>query len=158
MGTFTAQILVGHDHIYHGGITPSHAVFLSENSRPAWILKNLDVFKKVNESESVRWIPTLENMLDDAMLLIGIHVIKDKAVIKAAKEFCKSDNLNDLELHEAFTPKDLQTLYELVRTSKIEYCIALTVFNESHIINQFKTLDQYACKANVFTLTHSNFK
>jgi hypothetical protein len=43
MGTFTAQILIGNNHRYGGGIIPSHAVFLSENSRPAWILKNLDL-------------------------------------------------------------------------------------------------------------------
>lgn len=35
MGTFTAVILVGHEHRYDGGIIPSHAVYLSENSRPA---------------------------------------------------------------------------------------------------------------------------
>lgn len=158
MGTFTAQILIGNDHRYGGGIIPSHAVFLSENSRPAWILKNLDLFEEGNESEFIRWIPTIDNMLDDAMLLIGVHVIKDEAVIKAAREFCKVDNLNNLELYEAFTSEDLQTLYELVRTTRIEYSIALTVFNESHIINQYKTLDHYECRANVFTITHSNYK
>lgn len=158
MGTFTAQILVGHDHRYGGGIIPSHALYLSENSRPAWILKNLDLFEEGNQSDFVRWIPTVENMLDDAMLLIGIHVIKDEAVIKAAQDFCKVDNLDDLELYEAFSKEDLETLYELVRTTKIEYCIALTIFNESHIINQYNTLDHYECRANVFTVAHSNYK
>lgn len=158
MATFTAQILIGHDHLYDGGIIPSHALYLSENSRPAWILKNLNLFKEENESEFVRWIPTVDNMLDDAMLLIGVHVIKDEAVIKAANEFCKLDNLNDLELYEAFTKEDLQTLYEIVRTTRIEYSIALTLFNESHIINQYKILDYYECRANVFTVTHSNYQ
>ena len=32
----TAQILVGSDNHFHGGINPTHACFLSENSRPAW--------------------------------------------------------------------------------------------------------------------------
>ncbi|MGX8797672.1 hypothetical protein ACR6HW_16670 [Fusibacter sp. JL298sf-3] len=157
MATFTAQILIGHDHEYHGGIIPSHGLYLSENSRPVWILKNLDLYEEGNDKQIIRWVPTLDNMLDDAMLLIGIHVIKDETVIKVAREFCNADNLNELELYEAFTPEDLKTLYELVRTTRIEYSIALTVFNESHIINQYKVLDYYECRANVFTLAHSNY-
>jgi hypothetical protein len=158
MGTFTAQILVGHDHRNHGGIIPSHAVYLSENSRPAWILDTIDLFGDDIDKKKVRWIPTVENMLEDAMLLIGIHVIKDDAVIKAAREFCKHDNLYDLELYDAFEKEDLNILYELVRTTKIDYSIALTIFKESHIINQFHILDHYECRANIFTLTHINYR
>lgn len=157
MGAFTAQILVGHEHRYGGGIIPSHAVFLSENSRPAWILKELEVAEGNSCSEFIRWIPTIDNMLDDAMLLIGIHVVKDEVVIKAARNVCKFDSLNELELYEAFTSEDLTSLYDLVRASSVEYRIALTVFNVSHIFDQCRVLDLYQCRANIFTTTHSNY-
>ena len=35
MATLTPQILVGIPHPNHGGINPSHFLFLSENNRPA---------------------------------------------------------------------------------------------------------------------------
>lgn len=38
MAAYTAQALVGQAHPNHGGITPTHRLYLSENSRPAWIL------------------------------------------------------------------------------------------------------------------------
>ena len=88
MGIFTAQILVGHDHRNHGGIIPSHAVYWSENSRPAWILDTIDLFSDDIDKKKVCWIPKVDNMLEDAMLLIGIHVIKDETVIRAEKKNC----------------------------------------------------------------------
>ena len=33
MATLTAQILIGSEHPYHGGMGPSHQLFLSENDR-----------------------------------------------------------------------------------------------------------------------------
>ncbi len=45
MGTHTAQILIGDSHPNHGGIIPSYALFLSENSRAVWILAELDMFR-----------------------------------------------------------------------------------------------------------------
>lgn len=156
MGTITAQILVGNEHQFHGGIIPTHVVYLSENSRPAWILDIVDMFNEETKKKFVRWIPTVENTLEDAMLLIGIHVIKDEQIIKLAKEFCKVDNLNDLEVYEAFSNEDLGTLYNHMRESMIEYSIALTVFNESHIMEQVKILNTYSCKSNIFMIKDIN--
>ena len=39
MSSMTAQIAVGHPDMYHGGIRPTHVVWLSENDRPGWILE-----------------------------------------------------------------------------------------------------------------------
>ena len=41
MATLIAQILIGSSHPYDGGINPTHCLFLSENSKPAWVLKDL---------------------------------------------------------------------------------------------------------------------
>jgi|TARA_B100001971_G_C18207592_1_gene548595 hypothetical protein len=44
MGSFTTQILVGSGDSNHGGIYPTHFMYLSENDRPAWILMGQNVF------------------------------------------------------------------------------------------------------------------
>jgi len=79
MSAITAQILVGQAHPNLGGINPTHYLFLSENSRPVWILvpQNLwELESSINEKK-VTWIPTVENLLEDALLMIGIHVLKN---------------------------------------------------------------------------------
>ncbi len=38
MGTLTAQILIGSGHIYHGGIDPTHSLYLSENDKGVALL------------------------------------------------------------------------------------------------------------------------
>ncbi len=80
MATFTAQILVGSPHPNHGGINPTHSLFLSENSRPAWIL--VDPYPDSGPRNSrIVWIPTLENMLEDALLMIAVYVCKDDGIL-----------------------------------------------------------------------------
>ena len=72
MGTITAQILIGTGHPYHGGIIPTHALWLSENSRPAWRCHPFEYLAHAEEHWEDRqcvWIPTTENMLEDGLLL-----------------------------------------------------------------------------------------
>lgn len=72
MGTITAQILIGTGHPYHGGIIPTHVLWLSENSRPAWRCHPFEYHAHPEEHWEDRqcvWIPTTENMLEDGLLL-----------------------------------------------------------------------------------------
>ena len=80
MATFTAQILIGAKHPYDSGMmNSSHSLFLSENSRPAWILSTTDIFNENKQTQPrITWIPTLENMLEDALVMIGLYVLEDK--------------------------------------------------------------------------------
>ena len=78
MGTYTAQILVGHSHPYHGGIKPPHILFLSENGRSAWCL--YPILESPQESskffENRVWICDPYTLLEDAMLMIGLFIRK----------------------------------------------------------------------------------
>ena len=89
MATLTAQILVGSAHPNHDGINPTHYVFLWENDRPAWILVHQNIFKEREENVGrITWIPTIENILEDALLMIAIHVCKNNEVM-LYNLFCK---------------------------------------------------------------------
>src|SRR5690554_6680116 len=84
MGTFTAQILIGKNHPYDGGIhSITHTLFLSENSRPTWVLKNEGAKKK----DSIIWITTVENMLEDGLLMLGVYVLKDEKLLKMKEKY-----------------------------------------------------------------------
>jgi len=101
MATFTAQILIGQKHSYDGGIlNMTHSLYLSENDRPAWLLTPTDIFSEDDERQpNIIWIPTLENMLEDALVMIGLYVFKDKHLFSLANQFFRNPKENFIELY-----------------------------------------------------------
>ncbi|MCM3569312.1 hypothetical protein [Neobacillus mesonae] len=146
MGTFTAQILVGQKHSYDNGILNiSHTLYLSENSRPAWILTPADIFKEHEPTNSnrVTWIPTLENMLEDALVMIGLYVLKDKNLIRLVNQYFQDANKEFIELYQDIHPENLQELYIHVRSITSSHKILLSVFQDSSILKQIQVLKHY---------------
>jgi len=130
MATYTAQILVGHAHLYHGGIIPSHILFLSENSRSAWILHSLNKNKK-----EITWIPDPHTLLKDAILMMAIHVMKVPEIIELAKSFNeKIVEKKFIEIYTALNTSERQKLYE--ECKKISWTwvkLIISVFNSSSL-------------------------
>lgn len=127
MGTLTAQLLFGGSHPYHGGLTPSIQMFVSENSRPALILGPVSIFHlgRRDPSHSSRWVPTLENTLHDAMLMVSVYILSreyqdDERFEKLLDKMNRCVDLGigqsgggPLELYSTFTPEQLDRLYAL---------------------------------------------
>ena len=152
MATLTAQILIGTSHQNHGGIVPTHYLFLSENSAPAWVLLPENIFNSGNDKiAKITWIPTLENMLEDALLMIAINVLKDKEIAELAKEHFKRDIHGSLSLYEDIDPAALKTLYQKCRKLNNRYKIVLTVLEGSSIRSQLKVLKNYGIDMEVCT-------
>jgi len=143
MGTFTAQILVGTPHPNHGGIIPTHYLFLSENDRPAWILENK------SDSQKVIWIPTVEDMLEDALLMIAIHVCKDSNIINLAKSFCKKITSERVEVYSDLKEAHRKQLYQQCRALSNFPKIIVSVFEGSTIRGQLSVLKQYQMEVEV---------
>lgn len=102
MGTYTAFVFFGKEHEFHGGIIPSHMLMLSENDRPAWLLFKLPLhlqegFKPLTPII----IPTLEHMLEDGLLLLGLLALRDgKLCAEAARVFGEGwERLSHIELY-----------------------------------------------------------
>jgi len=145
MGTFTAQILIGQGHPYHDGIHPSHYLFLSENDRAAWILVPQNVFRGFQRmvGPKITWIPTVENMLEDALLMIALYVWGDEELCDMARRHFKNKRRNWVELYEDIESEHLQTMYQRSRSLDIGGKIIVSVFQHSTILHQLKVLDQY---------------
>ncbi len=157
MATITAQILVGHAHPNHGGVTPTHRLYLSENSRPAWILAPETVFARegVTQNGKITWIPTVENMLEDALLMIAIHVVRDPTVSEAAERFLRSKSSSLVTLYEDIDRKDLEQLYEKCRAAEINSKLVLTIMDGSTVAGQLKVLEKYRMDVEVCTPRYS---
>ncbi|MEB1808870.1 MAG: hypothetical protein LPK26_16540 [Bacillaceae bacterium] len=139
MGTFTAQLLVGHSHPNDGGIYGiTHTLHLSENSRPAWVLQTAGDGRK-NE---ITWIPTLENMLDDALLMIGIYVLKDEALCKMIGCYFSNKQKNYIELYD-IEPIHLSEMRARCHELSSDLKIMISVFEGSTVQRQLHAISEY---------------
>lgn len=151
MATFTAQILVGQSHQNHGGIVPSHTVFLSENSRPAWILMPLR-FPEAHagrKSGTIVWMPTIEHMLEDALLMIAVHVLHEPAIVAQTQAAAGKNDITRLELSTDITPAEREGLYEQCRALAYPLALVLTTLQGSTIRPQVSILKSYTIDVDV---------
>jgi hypothetical protein len=143
MATVTAYILVGTAHQNHGGICPAHQLLLSENSRPAWSLYTMH-----SAQPQAVWIPTVENMLDDGLLMAGLLVVKDPALVAAAAAF-RRNYADRAELFEDISEDDRHRLYELCRAIGPETKLVVTVLEGSSLASQLAVLRRYSLGVEV---------
>jgi len=150
MATLTAQILVGHPHPNHDGINPTHYVFLSENDRPAWVLVRQNIFEERGRGiGKITWIPTVENMLEDALLMIAIHVCKNHEVTELAKGFCAKIESERIEVYSDLEEPHRKQLYQRCREISGFPKIIVSVFKGSTIERQLPVLEQYKMDVEV---------
>ena len=137
MATVTAMIQIGTAHQNHSGICPTHQMFLSENSRPAWTLYQIH-----SDEPMAVWIPTVENMLEDGILMACLLTIKDPALVSAAAAF-RGDYLKRAELYDDINAKNRRNLYELSRRVGVEHKLVISVLEGCSFTNQLAILGQY---------------
>jgi len=150
MATLTAQILVGKSHPYDGGIIPSHRLYLFENSRPAWMLLPENIWKLSKPKlGKITWIPTVKNMLEDAMLMIALYVIRDEEIVTLAKDYVHSTKQDWVELYQDIDSEHLEKLYEKCRSLSFNKKIIVSVFGGSTVRNQLSILEKYSVEKEI---------
>lgn len=156
MATLTAQILVGSPHPNHDGIGPTHYLFLSENSRPAWMLVEQNVFQdEQSEFRKITWVPTVENMLEDALLMVSVHVAKNPKVVEMAKSYYPDIHSGHVELYPHLNESQRNALYEECRGIADFPKLIISVFRKSTIEKQLAVLEHYKMDVEVCSPTYS---
>ena len=156
MATMTAQILVGNSHKHSGGLIPLHQVWLSENDRPALVLQALSqAGEKPEVAGDVVWIPSGGNMLDDAMLLIGIHAIRDESLLEVARKCGLDPDAARLELGEVCTEEQREQLYRKCQEVLVGPKIIMSIFRDSSMEQHLGVLVDYKIDVEVCTPSYS---
>jgi hypothetical protein len=159
MATLTAQILIGSPHPNHDGIIPTHYLFLSENDRPAWILVGQNVFDEDDtERHKKVWIPTLEDTLEDAILMIAVHVMKDPAVIEQATGYDDRIEWERVELYSDITELHRRRLHQTCRTLTDFPKLVVSAFQGSLIETQLPVLREYAMDVEVCPVSYARLR
>ena len=81
MATTTSFILAGKSHPNDGGLNIYHCIQLTEGSAPAytmraWVEDEL-IYPDMAQDKTKVMIPTIENALDDLLLMIMVWAVKD---------------------------------------------------------------------------------
>lgn len=160
MGTMTAQILVGSAHPYHDGIDPTHYLFLSENSRPAWVLTSQNVFSDHFDrhpliSSPIIWIPSVENMLEDALLMIAYYITQNPEIRTMVRSYTDMRQAQRRQLYDMFTHEQRHQLYRQCRQIENYPKLIVSVFHYSTIRTQISVLKQYQMDFEVCMVCYS---
>ena len=156
MGTVTAQILIGSPHPNDGGIIPSHYLFLSENDRPSWNLVGANIFQESGkEFSKIVWIPALENMVEDAVLMVAVHILKNEEIVNMAREFSNKIDSQLLELRSDLDDDQRDRLYQKCRELTEFPKMIISIFKSSSIEKQLIALENYKMEIEVCTPIYS---
>jgi hypothetical protein len=160
METFTAHILVGQGDIYPGGIRTDAQIFLSENGRPILLLGNplrLDE-ELYSRRETVCWIPTVDHIMDDILLMISISLLAERPGTVPELDLLRSDfescaNLwrygyqREFELYDLFTDEQRASLYKrnkMIISSRFSGMkIIVSLFRGSSLLWQLDQMKDY---------------
>jgi hypothetical protein len=115
-------------------------VFLSENSRPAWLLSSL----KTGAGGPV-WTPTVEHMLEDGLCLIAAAVIKDQGLLRLLPDDIGRIGMDDID--ENTRTAMYARLQKVVWGMKM----IVTVFHGSSITHQLGILSDMPFDLEVCT-------
>ncbi len=152
--TITAQILIGTEHPYHGGVNPTHYLFLSENDRPSWILVKENITGENSGNEKIVWNPTADNMFEDALFMINLYIEKNKTLIAYLKENHKKINFNtdNISIPEILEKNDLEKIYnlnmDLLKKNK-SIKLAISIFEDSSLKDIVKSLNGSEIKCEI---------
>lgn len=134
MATTTAIILIGQAHQNHSGINPTHLIRLTENDRPALILKSIEGIE-----EPIIIIPTVENMVDDIYLMISVFILKR---LNTGKELQTNERKS---IYDIFDEQERLNLYEktkaLIQETKIK--VVFNILDDCILLNQLDKIKQY---------------
>lgn len=140
MGFFTATIFVER---MEGIQLPPHMLFLWENGSASWSLVPVDIFEQGIHQKRINWIPTADHALEDAILMIMVHFLKEKKIFDLTSKWIKKDLKKQIILSDDIDLEDLNELRVKCRDIKTHYRMIISVFDNSLIENQFPILKKY---------------
>lgn len=154
MAAKTAQLLLGNPHPNDGGLTVIDTLTLSEGDRPAWTMRRTGPLQEGWRREVV-WIPSVEHMLDDGLLMAALYAFKCETVREKFLSFSDKLGSNRLEIYEDLSVEQRHELYRLCRGIEDFPRIELTVYHGSGLIPCIGTLAYYRMEYEVLMPVYS---
>ena len=148
MASMTAQLIIGNPHPNRGGIWPINTIALNEGSRPAWVM-NTGKPGRIRTFEQIVWIPTVEHMLEDALLMAAVHAFKSDVVRDKFSSFSDKIDEQRLELYTDLSSDQRQELYVLCRNLVDYPKVIVHVYEGSWVKPYINAIDKYQMECEV---------
>ena len=121
--------------------TPHFVIYLAENNRPSLTLNTTSIHQcEESDFEQVIWVPTLENTLEDALLMIVLYLHKDPQIVKVAEKYFRIEQ--KVECYD-IPEEGRKILYNLLENYKFNDYIIISVFESSLLARQVDSLRKY---------------
>lgn len=149
MANITAQILVKDPKGFSGHFDAFSKVQLSEGGRPLWVSR-----RPIHPDMNMRrfsWIPTVENMLDDALVMLALHILEDEQLTATVQDFMQGRRYKSLLLYEDLTDQQRKILYEQCKAISFAEEVMVVVFHDSSVQSCLSTLQDYQMDFQVLT-------
>lgn len=103
------------------------------------------------------WIPTIENMLEDALLMIGLYVLEDQKLLELAKKYFDNFEADQTTLYDDIAEEDRKKLYKECRKLDDQYKIVITSFDDEKFRDQIQVLKEYSMDVSVCALDYKRW-
>ena len=149
VGIITAFFLIGYINRLsgeQGGIFPTHWLFLTENNRPALVLVPAGIFDDSGgnkKDEKIVWIPSLENIMEDALLMIAIYDLQDEQVSTMARKHIRFIEDKRVEVCQDISVENREKLYHACRLINYWRDIVLAIQKGSLLLKHLNKLEDY---------------
>ena len=146
-------ILVGQGCQYHGGIKPTHMLTFRENGREVLFLRDLTRDPSNGEPQpDVVWITSRDRIVENALLLIALHVCDLPLLKDEAARFAGLRPTPEIDLSGCGDSGQLGALHELCRELFPPRCkLVITVCDQSAAREQLSVLRNYPMEVEVCT-------
>jgi len=137
----TAFIIIGsRPNITYGLPNPGYILILYENSAPVWEIRPL--YPEI-EDENILWVASINKMLEDALLMIGLYIVRDSELRKRSLEVFGKPLERKIEV--VAYGRDVEKLREINRKVLPKYDIGLVLvpLEDSTVIHQLDVLKGY---------------
>jgi hypothetical protein len=141
MATLTAHFLIGENDPHHWGVIPRAQLSLFENDKPVFLLSPLMTDYK---ARSFSWVPTLEHMLDDALLMIAVHFMHVFSLRDIAKKDYRSRKGKPFEIYEDMDATTHEELLVATRLLPDFPKLVITVLEGSSLREHVASIKKYS--------------
>ena len=152
MAATTAYAHIGHPHPNDGGLRADYLVTLTEGDRPGLVLGSAghqaDSYQELKFETPVVWIPTVDHMLDDLVVLVAARVLQQQELLDFAKQAGIDLHAPRIECY-GIPAKTRSEFYRLVKSVNGAWKLGLTVFEGSSLMSQLGHLKDYEFQVEV---------
>ena len=143
MYTLTAHILIGPGNL-DGLRIPTHALYLIEQQAPTWSLVPTGIDPQGSPAAGrLDWTPTTENLLEDGLLMLGLHVEGFPELQKRADQWFTRSWRGEVNLACDIAIDPLKELHAMNREQEWQQHLVITVLSRCEAIERLHVLRQY---------------